>query len=259
MHDAGCLAATEHVPDDHERSSPLLVALVHGSMDRGAAFARAARHLRDLHTLRYDRRGFGRSVGCGTTDLDGHAGDLLALLDGRPSVVAGHSIGGLVALKAAESDPRTICAVGVYEAPMSWTPWWSRRSAGSAAIATRSAGDAAEAFLRRMIGDERWEAFTPAIQEQRRAEGPALVAELRSARDGPAYDLDRIRVPVLVARGSESAPHHAEAARSLAASCGTELRVCDGAGHGGHLSHPAWFAGFVREVVAAATTAAEPA
>src|SRR5919112_549988 len=41
-----------------------LVVLVHGSLDRCAAFARvvAAEALAGLHTIRYDRRGYGRSI-----------------------------------------------------------------------------------------------------------------------------------------------------------------------------------------------------
>src|SRR4051812_47216291 len=65
-------------PDDPDPSAPLVV-MVHGSMDRGAAFARVAGHLRELPTVRYDRRGYGRSVGLGAPDLEGHATDLLAI------------------------------------------------------------------------------------------------------------------------------------------------------------------------------------
>jgi pimeloyl-ACP methyl ester carboxylesterase len=44
-----------------------LVVLVHGSLDRCAAFARvvAAEPLAGLHTIRYDRRGYGRSIHAG--------------------------------------------------------------------------------------------------------------------------------------------------------------------------------------------------
>ena len=68
-----------------------IVVFVHGSMDRSSGFARVTRHLHDVPTLRYDRRGYGRSLaalgegpGIG---VDGHVDDLLAVLDGRPAVV----------------------------------------------------------------------------------------------------------------------------------------------------------------------------
>src|SRR3954471_16185578 len=109
--------ATDLWVGDHptaDAGAPLVV-LVHGSMDRSAAFARARRHLRDLHVVVYDRRGYGRSVGLGAPSVDGHAEDLLAILDGRPGVVVGHSIGGLIALVAAQRVPELMQAVGAFE------------------------------------------------------------------------------------------------------------------------------------------------
>ena len=90
---------------------------------------------------------------------------------------------------------------------------------------------------------------------QRRAEGPALVAELRSLRPpNPApYDPSALPMPVVAAHGGDSRPHHQQAARSLAdlAPRG-ELVVIEGASHGGHLSHPVAFAGLVRRAIALA-------
>jgi pimeloyl-ACP methyl ester carboxylesterase len=116
-------------------------------------------------------------------------------------------------------------------------------------------GDAAERFMRRMIGDERWEGLPQRTRDQRRAEGPALVAELRAIRaPAPApYDVTQLAVPVLAAHGSESRPHHQETARALAAAAplGT-LAVVEGAGHGVHLTHPAAVADLVRRALASA-------
>ncbi len=242
------------------------VVLVHGSLDRGASFAKVLPRL-GTAAVRYDRRGYGRSVDAGPpASVAEHADDLLEVVDehaGGAAVVVGHSIGGVVALVAAERRPDAVLAVGAYEAPMPWLPWWSATSAGGDAVAASERdgpGAAAERFLRRMIGDDRWEAMTPAQQDARRAEGPALVAELRSVRAGqtggePAYDLSRITCPVLAARGSESRPHHRQAAAELAERCGpgagpTEIA---GAQHRAHATHPEAFAAWVRAVVDAAT------
>ena len=89
-----------------------LVVLVHGSMDRNGSFARCASHLRDLHTLRYDRRGYGRSAGLGAPTISGHVDDLIEMLDERPGAVVGHSLGGVIALAAAERRPDLVRAVG---------------------------------------------------------------------------------------------------------------------------------------------------
>jgi pimeloyl-ACP methyl ester carboxylesterase len=231
------------------------VVLVHGSLDRGAAFARvvAAEPLAGLHTVRYDRRGYGRSVDVGPpAGLDEHVDDLLDVVDGRPAVVAGHSYGGLVALVAAVRAPDVVRAVAAFEPPQPWAPWWPGSSAGSAAAAAAGPADAAEAFLRRMVGDERWEALPERTRAARRREGTALAAELRSVRTAPTPPLDPgdLTVPVVVGRGSRSSEHLRRSAGELAASVpGAVLVEVDGADHGAHLTHPVEVAAWVRRAV----------
>jgi pimeloyl-ACP methyl ester carboxylesterase len=236
-----------------------LVVFVHGSMDRSSAFARCCGHLRDLHTIRYDRRGYGKSVDLGAVSIDGHIDDLIDILDGRSGVVVGHSLGGVIALGAAQRHPQLVRAVGAYESPMPWVDWWPKRSAGGDAMtmgggtSPEAAADAGERFMRRMIGDERWEALPEGTRRARRAEGPALLAELRSAREQPAYDPTAITVPVLTAHGTDSREHHCWAAQELARLTGGEPPfVIEGAGHGAHASHHHAFAEFTRRAVAAA-------
>src|SRR5215210_7308903 len=102
-----------------------LVVLVHGSMDRSAGFIRTERQLAGRNVARYDRRGYGRSIDAGVaTTLDDHVADLFTVIDGRPSVVIGHSLGGIVALVAAQREPELVRAVGAFESPRPWAPWW---------------------------------------------------------------------------------------------------------------------------------------
>jgi pimeloyl-ACP methyl ester carboxylesterase len=233
------------------------VVLVHGSMDRAASFLKAVRRMPDLELVRYDRRGYGRSVGAGTAaGIDEQVDDLLAVMGGRPAVVVGHSLGGVIALAAAERHPQLVPSVGAFEAPMPWTDWWPGVSAGGAAVAAaRTVGpeDAAEQFMRRMIGDERWERLPSRTRAERRSEGPALLAELGAIRGAPPYDPRRVTVPVVSGYGTESKPYHQQAAQALAdlAPRG-ELVVIEGAGHAAQSSHPEAFAGFVRRVLARA-------
>lgn len=236
------------------------VVLVHGSMDRSSSFARVQRHLPDVNVVRYDRRGYGRSVSLGPPrSFSEQVDDLERVVAGRQSVVVGHSLGGVVALALAERDPDVARAVVAYESPMAWAPWWPDRSAGGDALAAGEAPeDVAERFLRRMVGDERFARLGAKTIEARRAEGRALVADLRQIRDGahPPYDPANLEVPVVAAHGSESAPHHVEAARALAAEAPrAELVEVPGAAHGIHLTHPAALAELARRALRLAMTA----
>ena len=258
------LAVREQGPVDAR-----LVVLVHGSMDRSSGMRRAARALADdFRVVIYDRRGYGRSVGVGPPfGVDEQVEDLVAVIDGRPAIVFGHSFGGDVALAAAERHPALVRAVGTYEAPMSWEPWWPDDTAGGDAVRLgeeEGPSAAADAFARRMIGDRIWDRLPPATRAHRLAEGPALVGELTDLRRRPPYDPARITVPVLVARGERCAPHHLDGARVLTerlnarpAGSVCEAVVIPDVGHGVHLDQPAALADLVRRVAVMAGEAAD--
>ncbi len=226
------------------------VVLVHGSLDRSAAFARVARDLPELTTIRYDRRGYGRSLSAGPSiRFDAQVDDLEGIVGDEPAIVAGHSLGGVVALAFAARHRDLAPAVVAYEAPMPWLEWWPSNTAGGSALADGDPGDAAERFMRRIVGDEVWASLPDRTRAQRRAEGPALVAELASLRPPhPApYAPEALTMPVVAAHGSRSRPHHQQSARMLAAAAPRgELHVVEGADHGVHLTHPGGMAALVR-------------
>ena len=244
-----------------------LVVLVHGAMDRASSMLRVRRVLEgECRVLRYDRRGYARSLELGpAVSLDQQVDDLAALVGSRVAVVAGHSLGGVICLALAERSPEQVGAVVAYEAPMMWESWWPAGTAGATALATTAGrrdggdgdpGDAAEAFMRRMLGDARWARLPAHVRAERRAEGPTLLAELRTVHQpAPApYRPERLTVPVVAAYGSETQPQHRRAAEELArrAPHGVLDRI-DGAGHGAHLTHPQAFAGLVRRSLSLAS------
>jgi pimeloyl-ACP methyl ester carboxylesterase len=228
-----------------------LVVLVHGTLDRSSSFRRVQRHLADVDAVAYDRRGYASRVHEPPGTIDDHVADLFDVLDGRPAVVAGHSYGADVALAAAAEQPALVAAVVSYEAPMPWQPWWPDDTAGGAAVAAAGGPEAAaEAFMRRMVGDDRWARLPAPTRAARRAEGGAVLADLQSIRDRAPFDLADVRVPVVVGVGTESAPHQQEAAPLVTAALRqAELHRIDGARHGAHLSHPAQFAALVARAV----------
>ena len=235
------------------RTTTPLVVFVHGTMDRSTSFARTMGCLPDLHTMAYDRRGYARSsaVEPPAESLDDHVRDLLDVIDGRPSVVVGHSYGGDVGLAASIERPDVIGSVLVFEAPTPWVPWWPADSAGARAVAQAdSPEDAAEAFIRRLVGDRTWERLPERTRAARRAEGPAVLTDLKSIRDDAAFDLDAVTVPVVVGSGSEGEPHHRECARRMAEALrDAELVEINGGAHGSHMTHPQQFAALVRQAI----------
>jgi pimeloyl-ACP methyl ester carboxylesterase len=258
-----------HVVEAGPPAAPLVV-LVHGTMDRSSGFSRTARLLEDRYrVLRYDRRGYARSGGlAGPFGCQDHVDDLLGLLEGRRATVVGHSYGANVALAASVQAPSLVHAVGAYELPMPWEAWWPGTTAGSAAVAASREGgpeDAAEQFLRRLLGDHVWARLPAATREARRAEGHTLVAEMVDIRSRAPWRVEQLTAPLVVGHGTRSAAHHQEGVRWLASKvAGSELVVIDGASHGAHLSHPRAFAGLVDRTVEAgdrraASTGEDPA
>jgi pimeloyl-ACP methyl ester carboxylesterase len=238
--DATSLHVVERPAPEPLGDDPLPVLLVHGSMDRSPSFGRVQAGLAHTPTIAYDRRGYGRSVGrTPTTSFDAQVDDLLEVIGERAVVAFGHSFGGVVVLGAARRRPDLVRAALVWEPPMPWLAWWPADTAGSmAATSTDDPGDVADAFMRRQVGDRIWDRLPAATRLGRRAEGPALVAEMRSVRAAVPVDVTGIGVPVVVGAGGLSRPHQQRGAHELAAALPAgELVVIADAGHGAHLSH----------------------
>lgn len=236
---------------------------VHGSMDRQAAFARVLKHLPDVECVVYDRRGYAASSHVDEPfDVDAHVTDLELVVDSvgdgrRPTILIGHSFGGVVSLALASRRPEKVAAVAVYESPMSWESWWSSTSGGAQAVRTGHDPElAAENFLKRFIGDERWNALSEAVRSRRRREGRVLVAELTDIRAKRPYVLGEVRCPVVSAVGTRAPEHMRRGARLLADVCSPiDLVVIEGAHHNAPMSHPSEFAErVVRPAIALAQT-----
>lgn len=244
----------EHLPieseampwsDETGRADGPLVVVVHGSMDRSSGMLRVARQLDDVaRVVRYDRRGYGRSAPHpGPFTMDGQVADLLQVLADRPAVLVGHSYGGNVALALAARYPHLVRAVAVYESPLSWEPWWPGTTAGAAAVAaTQDPADAAERFMRRMIGDARWEALPERTRETRRREGRAMVHELADLRLHRPWVATDLTMPLITGYGERGQPHHRHGMEYLAASvAGAQVVEIAEARHDAPMSHPAAF------------------
>jgi len=221
-----------------------LVVVIHGSMDRSAGMLKLSRRLdMDHRVLRYDRRGYGRSFPHdGPFTMDAQVGDLVGLLAGRRAVLVGHSYGGDIALATADRHPDLIAGVAVYETPLSWEPWWPGKTAGSVAVAASGKPqEAAELFMRRLIGDRRWDELPESTRETRRAEGVAMVEELADLRRHQPWFAERVTMPVVTSYGSRGAPHHQDGMRYAASLLGCPFVELPDCRHDAPLSHPDLF------------------
>lgn len=222
-----------------------LVAFLHGALDRGHTFTEVVALLAGEHrTLRYDRRGYGPPVD-DPPDVAGHADDLLAILDGRPAIVVGHSFGGVTGLVAATKAPELVRALVLYETPIAWAPTWD----DTPMRRVLAEPDPGLAGLRLLWG-ERYDAMPPDEQALRRARAVAFVAEERSVRlPEPPLDLSAVPVPVVYGLGESGMT--AAIVDHLRDQV-PDLTVVDvpGADHHAHRTAPAAFAAFVRQAVA---------
>ena len=241
------------------------VVLVHGSLDRAESFRRVMRRLPEFAVVAYDRRGYQGSRGAGVVDLGGHVADLLEILaevrsrGAAPIAAIGHSVGGDVVIGAALADPRACDTIGAFEPPMPWLGFrrpqpGDDRPRGWTPMA-EDPGQEVERFFSRMVSPSAWRRLSDEGRASRRADGPALVADLLGLRGDPPFEVMDLAVPALFGRGGPaSEPHHRDGVAWLGTHVpGGAVSEIGGAQHGAHLSHPDHFAAFTRAVVARAT------
>jgi pimeloyl-ACP methyl ester carboxylesterase len=224
----------------------LQIVLVHGAIDRAAGMIRIARRLKQHEVVRYDRRGYGRSAHAPPTEsFSQQIDDLNAVMADRPTVVFGHSYGGAIALALATQRKPAMRAVVTFEAPRAWEEWWPAPPPDDVDPA-----DAAEHFVRRVIGNDRWEGRAEVVRQRRRSEGMLMVEELR-AQVTRRYDARQIDIPLIVGVGRRSGGR-AQRAASATASEGKKSRLVTitGAGHAAPMTHPEAVAALIRLAIA---------
>jgi pimeloyl-ACP methyl ester carboxylesterase len=241
--------------------------LVHGSLDRAESFRRVMRRMPEVRIVAYDRRGYQGSRAGGVVDLGGHIADLLEIAGtvraqgAGPVVAIGHSLGGDVVVGAALASPRAFDAIGAFEPPM---PWLGFRRTEAGATRPREwtplAEDPAvevERFFSRMMSPSAWQRLSEEGRADRRADGPALVADLRGIRGPTPFEVLDLRVPCVFGMGgTRTLAHHRAGVLWLGSHVpGAISYEIDGAQHGAHLSHPDHFAAFARTIIERAAPA----
>jgi pimeloyl-ACP methyl ester carboxylesterase len=242
----------------HLRRAPVpalgTVVFIHGGLDGGASFTRAARRLAEFDVITYDRRGYRGSRGVPVEPgLAIQIQDLATVLEAArlqgvtgPQVAVGHSHGGLIALGAAATGV-AFDAAAAWEPPFPWlrVDPFSHHREMSLDPATE-----AESFFRRMVGDTAWERLGAEQRNERLADGEALLADLQVLRGEQPFDPSDISMPVVLGLGSRTEARHAESVLALHATIpGSHVVEFDDVGHGAHLSSPDRFAELARRSI----------
>ncbi len=206
----------------------------------------AARHL----VLRCDFRGQRLSTGEPPETLEGHAEDVIALLDhlrfGRLHV-AGTSFGAFVAVKLAARHPERVASLALVAATDRVEPGSAEGAHGAAlrqaCRAAAEGGDGGKLFdlLAPQAYSPDWLAARPLFLDERRRQVASLppawfraALKLLDALDGLDLrsDLARIRCPSLVVGAELDCTFPEPASQVLAAGLtGATLEIVEGAGH----------------------------
>jgi pimeloyl-ACP methyl ester carboxylesterase len=218
-------------------SSPPVVVLVHGAVERGSGFSPVVELLGDFDVITYDRIGHGERWREGTASIGDDIAELLELIDERSVTAVGHSLGGLVALGAAIERPVSFSSIGLYETAVPWANWWSDVERASLLAETdKNLAAASEA---------------PATDhEQRTVAWQCCRRQVIDALDGP-FSWQDLSVPLVTGRGEESRGSSARDASLVAEFFGATVVQLPGATHRAHRGDPIGFADFVRACVAA--------
>jgi pimeloyl-ACP methyl ester carboxylesterase len=219
-----------------------LVVLVHGLDDSSLSFAKVVDELvPDVAVVTYDRRGWGRSRDARLAEsLEEHARDLLAVIDGRPATVVGHSYGGAVSMLAAILDPAAIRSLALFESTLSWTEFWPDRRI----IDEQRADEVGHASAG--LEDR------PRRTVEQRARDREVLAHDSALAKNVTVPFEQLRVPLLIGSGGLSARWRREMMVRLSEITAAEIVVVEGAGHTAPRMQPQRFAEFARRAVALA-------
>lgn len=222
---------------DDGQGIPLV--FIHGFPLSRGAWKEQIRPFQDTHrVITFDLPGFGESgQPDGAMTMSRYAGILKNLLDHLntgPVILAGHSMGGYIALAFARKYPellRALALVATKTGPD--TPDGAKgRLATAGKVGETGTGVVIEAMAPKMVADQ---ALVPEVRKLMESASPAGVMEaLRGMAERPDSTdlLPTLKVPVWIVSGDTDALiPHAESERMAAVIPGSILTLIPGAGH----------------------------
>ncbi|MFZ5908606.1 MAG: alpha/beta fold hydrolase [Chloroflexota bacterium] len=221
----------------HGKGTPLV--LVHGYPLDHTTWDEVVPHLEDdFDLILPDLRGFGESEALETPyTLTDMAGDLAALLDHlgiQQACMAGHSMGGYIALAFARAWPGRLRGLGlVASQALADTPERRRARYESAAVVMRDGvGQVAETMSAALTPVARVQAFVRDLIAAQRPAGAAGALKAMAGREDSTPILSSFQFPVVVVHGDADALVPAERAREVKAALSQAWLVeLPGVGH----------------------------
>jgi 3-oxoadipate enol-lactonase len=233
---------------------------IHGSAtDHASWLMQLGSPLRDDFSLvAYDRRGCGASPSADRFwRIEDHADDateLLASTSGVAPLLIGSSFGAVVALDVARRFPQLVSGVVMIEPPMAASDEVPPIPPGFLAafdqlVVEKSGPDAAEYFLRMVLGDAAYEKMPRMFQQRSKAQWQAIRADSEAlGRYPPRFaELAHCQVPTLLLGGERSAAYFRPTLDMLEKQLPNVRRVeIAGVGHMLHAEAPRRMAELVR-------------
>lgn len=194
----------------HGDGTPLV--LLHGYPLDGSIWSEVVPLLTDKFELIIpDLRGFGESTTVNTPyTMDTYASDVAGLLDHlgfEKAAIAGHSMGGYVALAFAKLYPDRVSGLGLVSSQaLADTPERKQGRYDTAAqVTTNGIGVVVEAMTPKLTPDERVQAFAQSVMEQQKPNGIIGALKAMAERGDLSPLLGNFKFPVVLVHGDEDA------------------------------------------------------
>jgi len=204
----------------HGAGTPLV--LLHGYPLDGSIWSELVPLLTDQFELIIpDLRGFGESTtGDTAATMDTFVSDVARLVDHlgfEKAALAGHSMGGYVALAFAKKHPDRVRGLGLVSSQVLADPPERKQGRYDTAdqVAAKGIGVVVEAMTSKLTPDERVRAFAQSVMEQQRPNGIIGALKAMAEREDLSTLLPDVKYPVVLVHGDADALIPIERAREV--------------------------------------------
>ncbi len=219
------------------KGTPLV--LIHGFPLDSTSWSELAPLLEDkFDIILPDLRGFGQSTTVeaqySMSDMADDIAGLLDLLGIEKAAIAGHSMGGYVALAFAKKYPKRVSGLGLIssQSPADAPEGKERRYKTAADVAEKGVGVVAEAMTPKLSANPRVQAFVRSVIEKQSKEGVIGALKAMAEREDSTVILSSFKFPFVLIHGDADALIPVDRAREIKSAIpSAELVELKGAGH----------------------------